>query len=162
MSVAFTYVSAIIFIFYIVTNNNLIGMISFNCATAVLFGFKSAVIIDPYGYKKCIDLMGTHHSVSYNKILIGDFFAHTAPVLYLIYTYNDWVNINYLTYAFIISISIHFGWAFTNCNGLNLNKIYLSNSEYQMGDKNWQKLWLFSFFGHSLSSVVYILSKEFT
>ena len=36
---------------YNVTNNNFIGMISFNCACGVFMGFKSAILIDYNGYK---------------------------------------------------------------------------------------------------------------
>ena len=159
---SFTQVSGFIFTTYLATNNKLIGMISFNCASAVLFAFKSVIFIDPYGYKKCLELTSQYHGISYNKVLIGDFFAHIAPVLYLTYNFNEWFNAQYLIYAFIISSTIHFGWAYIKCNGLNLNQVYLTNCDYQLCDKTWQKLWIFGVFGHSLSSIVYILSKEFT
>lgn len=52
---SFTQVSGFIFTTYLATNNKLIGMISFNCASAVLFAFKSVIFIDPYGYKNVLN-----------------------------------------------------------------------------------------------------------
>lgn len=161
-TVSFTRVSGNIFLIYLITNHPFIGAISFNCAAAVLLAFKSAIFIDNFGYRKCLELMAKYHGISYNKILIGDFFVHIAPFIYLVYKYKHWFNQRHMGKAFIVSMFIHFVWAYINCNGLNLNKVYLTNCDYQLCDKTLQKMWVFGVFGHSLSSIVYILSKEFT
>jgi len=160
--VPFTRISGMIFLTYLITNHPFIGAISFNCAAAVLIGFKSAMFIDLYGYTKCLELTAKHHGVTYNKILIGDFFAHIAPFLFLSYNYTRWFNQRYMINAFIVSSFIQLNWAYINCNGLNLNQIYLPDCPYQLSDKKWELMWLFSLLGHSLSSISYILSKEFT
>ena len=160
--ISFTRISDMIFITYLITNHPFIGAISFNCAAGVFVGFKSAMFIDLYGYTKCLELMANHHQVTYNKILIGDFFAHIVPFIYLSYNYTRWFNHQYMIIAFIVSSFFHLIWAYINCNGLNLNQIYLTDCEYQLSDKKWELMWVFTVLGHSLSCIVYILSKEFT
>ena len=160
--VAFTHISNSLFILYYITDVPLIGMISFNCATAVLYGFKSALFIDPYGYENCLNETARYHNISYNKILICDFCAHIFPVLYLLYYHNYWFHEEYISFALFLSMSMHLFWAYINCNGLNLNQVYLTNCEYKMCDKNWHKLWLFSLFGHSFTAIINILLYEFT
>tara|TARA_Y100000741_G_scaffold259143_1_gene200027 strand:- start:2301 stop:2792 length:492 start_codon:yes stop_codon:yes gene_type:complete len=160
--VSFTRISGVTFITYLITNHPFIGAISFNFAAAVMIGFKSAMFIDLYGYTKCLEHAANHHQVTYNKILIGDFFVHIAPFIYLSYNYTRWFNHQYMSNAFIVSSFIHLIWAYINCNGLNLNQIYLTDCEYQLSDKKWELMWVFTVLGHSLSCIVYILSKEFT
>ena len=158
----FTSISGLIFISYLITDNTYIAAVSFNCATGVLLGFKSAYFIDPYGYEKCHKAWSQLHQLSPKQLFIIDFFTHIFPVLYLSYNYNTWFDLNIMVNALYLSLSIHLLWAYITCKGLNLNRFYLENCDYQMCDKQWHKLWSFTILGHFTSSIYHILYTEFT
>jgi hypothetical protein len=156
--VPFTYVSGLIFIFYLITNNPYIESVSLNCAIGVLFGFKSAILIDNEGYKKCVG-----QSISINRItprqFVGmDILMHGSPVVYFLFN-KSLYNIKYLNQALITSVSIHVVWAILTCRGLNLNKIYLDKCDYQLCDRQWHKMWICTLIGHSVPHILYVIMK---
>jgi hypothetical protein len=155
--VPFTYVSGLIFLFYLITKNPYIGSVSLNCAIGVLLGFKSAILIDNTGYNKCVDEMIKYHQITHIQFIILDSLMHWAPVVYYVFNINDVYNIKYLNPALLSSVSIQLIWAVLACRGLNLNAIYLAKCEYQLCDRQWHKMWACAFIGHSVPHIYYHL-----
>ena len=145
--IPFTYISLTTFLLYIITNNNFIGMISFNCAFGVFMGFNSAFFIDYNGYNKIIELSKEYHAVSYFQIYIMDFLGHTFPVIYMFFTIKDDI---YISESAFISINMHLLWSFLTCDGFNLNDVYFSDCTYKLCNNQWKKLWIFTIIGHLL------------
>jgi len=155
--VPFTYVSALIFILYLITNDPYIGAVSLNCAIGVVFGFKSAILIDKTGYNKCVDTIINYHKITYVQFIVLDSLMHMGPFMYFIFNINDVYNIKYLNPALLTSLNIQLIWSLITCRGLNLNTVYLDKCDYQLCDSQWHKMWICSYIGHSMPHIYYYL-----
>lgn len=141
---------------YIITNNDIIGIIGFNSSISIFLSFESLHFID----RNALVLIKNECSQFYfckihkNFFYFYDFIVHGLPLLYYCTCTNLHKNDNLLLLSFI-SCLMHLTWGYYVSNGtFKLEFIYIPSSRYILTNLSWYLLWFLTCIGHFILPLV--------